>query len=59
MNNKLKLQVFSVICTAISIAALVAGVQTGDGMYLWLGIIGLLGVALLAFAVIRRAKRTS
>lgn len=59
MNDKRKLQIFSVVCIVISVAALVAGVQAGDGMYLFLGGLGLLGVALLAFAVTRRAKRSS
>lgn len=59
MNDKVKLQIFSVVCVVISIAALVAGAQTGDGMYLFLGGMGLLGIALLAFAVIRKGKRSS
>jgi hypothetical protein len=59
MNDKIKLQIFSVVCVLISITALVAGVGTGDGMYLFLGAMGLLGIALLAFAVIRRGKRSS
>lgn len=37
MNARVKLQNFSVACVVASVAALVAGVQTGDGMYLFLG----------------------
>ncbi|WP_411081330.1 hypothetical protein [Streptomyces sp. cmx-18-6] len=59
MNDKIKLRLFSIVCVVISIAALAAGVRTGDGMYLFLGGMGLLGVALLAFAVMRRGRRTS
>ncbi|MGW0917187.1 hypothetical protein ACWD1Z_36645 [Streptomyces sp. NPDC002784] len=56
MSDKVKLQVFFVVSLLISIAALVAGVATGDGMYLFLGGMGLLGLSLLSFAAIRRRK---
>lgn len=59
MNDKIKLQVFTVVGIVISIAALMVGIQTGDGMYLFLGGLGLLGVALLALGVIRRGRRSS
>ncbi|MFH8881174.1 hypothetical protein [Streptomyces californicus] len=55
----MKLQIFSVACIVVSVAALIAGVLKGDGVYLFLGGMGLLGVALLSFAVVRRKNGSS
>ncbi|WP_158767799.1 hypothetical protein [Streptomyces sp. NRRL F-5702] len=59
MPDKIKLQIFSIACAVVSVAALVAGALKGDGVYLFLGGIGLLGVALLSFAVARRKNGSS
>lgn len=59
MHDKIKLQIFSVVCVLVSVAALAAGVKTSDEMYLLSGGMGLLGVALLAFAVARRGREGS
>ncbi|MEU3715874.1 hypothetical protein [Streptomyces californicus] len=59
MSDKMKLQIFSVGCIVVSVAALVAGILKGDGVYLFLGGMGLLGVALLSFAVARRKNGSS
>ncbi|MBK0375304.1 hypothetical protein I3215_20785 [Streptomyces sp. RB110-1] len=59
MPDKIKLQIFFIACAVVSVAALVAGTLKGDGVYLFLGGVGLLGVALLYFAVARRKNDSS
>ncbi|MBD3547662.1 hypothetical protein [Streptomyces sp. JV180] len=59
MPDKIKLQIFSIACAVVSVAALATGALKGDGVYLFLGGMGLLGVALLSFAVARRKNGSS
>ncbi|MDP9951180.1 MULTISPECIES: hypothetical protein [Streptomyces] len=59
MPDKIKLQIFSIACAVVSVAALAAGALKGDGVHLFLGGMGLLGVALLSFAVARRKNGSS
>ncbi|MFF5257110.1 hypothetical protein ACFY4K_34510 [Streptomyces leeuwenhoekii] len=56
MNDKVKLQVFAVVCLVVSIVCIVVGLRTGDVMYLVLGGLGLLGMAMLSFGVLRKRR---
>ncbi|MET9804474.1 hypothetical protein [Streptomyces sp. NPDC006368] len=56
MNDKVKLQVFAVVCLVVSIVCIVVGLRTGDVVYLVLGGLGLLGMAMLAFGVLRKRR---
>ncbi|MFE9458927.1 hypothetical protein [Streptomyces californicus] len=59
MPDKIELRIFSIACAVVSVAALVAGTLKGDGVYLFLGGMGLLGVALLSFAIARKKNGSS
>ncbi|WP_432112493.1 hypothetical protein, partial [Streptomyces sp. YPW6] len=54
MNDKVKLQVFAVVCFVVSIVCVVVGLRAGDVVYLVLGGLGLLGMAMLVFGVLRK-----
>ncbi|GAA2485906.1 hypothetical protein [Streptomyces gobitricini] len=56
MNDKVKLQVFAIVCLVVSIVCVVVGLRTGDVVYLVLGGLGLLGMAMLAFGVLRKRR---
>ncbi|MGW9454233.1 hypothetical protein [Streptomyces sp. NPDC055632] len=56
MNDKVKLQVFAVVCLVVSIICIVVGLQTGNAVYLVLGGLGILGIAMLAFGVLRKRR---
>lgn len=56
MNDKVKLQVFAVVCLVVSIVCIVVGLRIGDVVYLVLGGLGLLGMAMLSFGVLRKRR---
>lgn len=56
MNDKVKLQVFAVVCLVVSIVSIVAGLRTGDVVYLVLGSLVLLAMAMLGFGVLRKRR---
>ncbi|MFJ4343672.1 hypothetical protein [Streptomyces sp. NPDC088915] len=56
MNDKVKLQVFAVVCLVVSIICIVVGLQTGNMVYLVLGGLGILGMTMLAFGVLRKRR---
>ncbi|MEU0657978.1 hypothetical protein ACPB9J_03435 [Streptomyces lavendulocolor] len=56
MSDKVKLQIFAIVCLVVSIVCVVVGLRTGDVVYLVLGGLGLLGMAMLAFGVLRKRR---